>query len=111
MSTVNYSWRSLVALFGALVLILGMAVSPASAVPLDEGSSSGSDAALTPDAETTPSADTSEVVTPESLQSEGASRAPEQIGDVAESTITSQLPVAGATSPTSDIQALSLIHI
>lgn len=82
MSTVKFSWRTLVALFGALVLILGMAVSPASAVTLDEGSSSSGQTALTQDAEATPTVDataTSEASEAESLSTD-APEAPEGSG-------------------------------
>ncbi len=97
MSTVKYSWRTLVALFGALVLILGMAVSPASAVPLDEVSSSSGDIALTPESDVTPQADNPEVVTPELNQPD---EAPERIGDSTGPTAVPQ-PVE-ATSPAAD---------
>ena len=98
MSTVKFSWRTLVALFGALVLILGMAVSPASAVTLDEGSSSSGQTALTQDAEATPTVDataTSEASEAESLSTD----APEAPKEVASPDLQGQDDLGGITDP------------
>ena len=107
MSTVKFSWRPLVALFGALVLILGMAVSPASAVTLDEGSSSSGQTALTQDAEATPTVDataTSEASEAESLSTD----APEAPKEVASPDLQGQDDLAGSLIPVTPLMYVNL---
>ena len=95
MSTVTRSWRTLVALCGALVLILGMAVSPASAVTLDEVSSLSERTEVAADPQATPAAEIPEIAAPELEEQPGlTSEVPDRPDAVAKPTIAPDAPIS-----------------